>query len=124
MAIDLIRTKTAHRDERSAVLMKTIGTLLFTLILTKNKSKEKINKKLLAMAIGSDTKQGRRIAGSISRSYESVGNPAVYRYVERLFRPAVWGRRLPVQRHSAKRAVSSRSLSARRRYDHAPRRNL
>jgi hypothetical protein len=43
MAIDLIRTKTAHRDERSAVLMKTIGTLLFTLILKKSKSKEKIN---------------------------------------------------------------------------------
>jgi len=35
MAIDLIRTKTAHRDERSAVLMETIGTLLFTLILEK-----------------------------------------------------------------------------------------
>jgi hypothetical protein len=30
----LIRTKAAHREQRSAVLMKTIGTLLFTLILS------------------------------------------------------------------------------------------
>jgi hypothetical protein len=35
MAIDLIRTKAAHRDQRSAVIMKTIGTLLFILILRK-----------------------------------------------------------------------------------------
>jgi hypothetical protein len=41
MAIDLIRTKAAHREERSAVLMKTIGTLLFILILGK---KGKVNK--------------------------------------------------------------------------------
>jgi hypothetical protein len=108
MAIDLIRTKTAHRDERSAVLMKTIGTLLFTLILKKSKSKEKINKKLLAMEIGSDTKQGRRIAGSISRSYESVGNPAVYLYFERLFCRAVWGHGLLFQRLGGERAGHSR----------------
>jgi hypothetical protein len=41
MAIDLIRTKAAHREEQS-VLMKTIGTLLFILILRK---KGKVKKK-------------------------------------------------------------------------------
>jgi hypothetical protein len=55
-------------------------------------------KKLLAMTIDSDTNEGRRIAGSISRSYESVGNPAVYRYFERLFRPALRGHGLLFQR--------------------------
>jgi hypothetical protein len=30
----LIRTKVAHREQRTAILMKTIGTLLFTLILS------------------------------------------------------------------------------------------
>jgi hypothetical protein len=125
MAID---SDTNQRGESRGPISRTHendrNTSVCSYFKKKRESKERINKKLLAMAIGSDTKQARRIAGSISRSYESVGNLAVYRYFERLFRPAVWGHGLPVQRHSAKRAVSSRSLSARRRYDHAPRRNL
>ncbi len=55
-------------------------------------------KKLLAMTIDSDTKEGRRIAGSISRSYESVGNAAIYCYFEQLFRPALRGHHLPFRR--------------------------
>jgi hypothetical protein len=64
----------------------------------KKKSKEKINKKLLAMTIDSDTNEGRRIAGSISRSYGVGENPSVYSYFERLFRPALRGDGLPFQR--------------------------
>jgi hypothetical protein len=55
-------------------------------------------KKLLVMTIDSDMNEGRRIAGSISRSYESVGNPAVYRYFEQLFRSAVRRNCLPFRR--------------------------
>jgi hypothetical protein len=42
MAIDLIRSKAAHREDQSVVIMKMIGTLLFILILRK---KEKVKKK-------------------------------------------------------------------------------
>jgi hypothetical protein len=101
MAIDLIRTKAAHRDDRSAVLMKTIGTLLFTLILRK-KGEGKKFKKLLAMTIDSDTNQGGASRRAISRTHENDRNPSFYSYFERFLRPALRGDGLPVQRDGGK----------------------
>lgn len=71
----------------------------------KEKVKEKINKKLLAMTIDSDTNDGGLSQGSISRSYECVGkNPTVYPFCERLLRVARWGNRLSFQRLGGERA--------------------
>ena len=55
-----------------------------------------VNKKnLLAMAIHSDMKAGGVSLGTISRTYEGVGNPSVYSYFERLLRPGLRGDGLP-----------------------------
>jgi hypothetical protein len=65
-------------------------------------------KNFLAMSIQSDMKAGGESQGTISRNYEGVGNPSVYPYFERLFRPALRGHGLPFQWISSKRAADSR----------------
>jgi hypothetical protein len=57
-------------------------------------------KNFLAMPIQSDMKTGGESQGTISRNYEGVGNPSVYPYFERLFRPALRGHGLLFQRDS------------------------
>jgi hypothetical protein len=75
-------------------------------------------KNFLAMSIQSDMKAGGESQGTISRNYEGVGNPSVYPYFERLFRPALRGHGLSFQRISSKRAADSQQPSAQRRHNH------
>ena len=76
-------------------------------------------KSFLVIGIESDMKAGGVSLGTISRNYEGVGNPSVYSYFERLFRPALRGHRLSFRRISSKRAADSRHTSCGWRYDHA-----
>jgi hypothetical protein len=72
----------------------------------RNKWPEKKN--LLAKPIHSDMKAGGVSPGTISRNYEGVGSFSVYRYFERVVRPALRGHGLPFQWISSKRAADSR----------------
>jgi hypothetical protein len=87
------------------------------------KVKKKINKKLLAMAIDSDTNRGGASRGAISRTHENHRSLSVYSYFERFCRPALGGN-LPVQRLPGERPIDTRSSSARRRHDHIASRNI
>ena len=61
-------------------------------------------KNLLAMAIVSDMKAGGESPGSISRSYEGVGNRFLCLYFDRRLRSALRSHGLPFQRIGSKRA--------------------
>jgi hypothetical protein len=102
-----IDSDTNQRGESRGAISRTHETdrnpSVYSYFKKKRKSKEKINKKILAMAINFDTNQRGESRGLIRRSYESVGqNPSVYTYFERRFRSARQGRGLPVRRVGGK----------------------
>ncbi len=77
------------------------------------------DEKTLAMPIDPDMNAGSGVSrGPISRGYENVGNFCVYRYFERLFRPAL--RRYGLQfRRVRSECAGFGQRSVKWRYDYA-----